>query len=116
MHGPLVLATGVVLLAGALVLAADPAPQRSGFEIAVAGDGSLQLPDVDFRTEWTMLGSWAVDGWGWGFFAAADPSVLVTEDYVLECKACHVPAEATDWVYTRAYPALRSDEPTSAAR
>jgi hypothetical protein len=49
------------------------------------------------------------DGWGWGFFAAEDPSTLATEDYVLECKACHVPAEATDWVYTRAYPALRDD-------
>ncbi|MEO1028101.1 MAG: cytochrome P460 family protein, partial [Pseudomonadota bacterium] len=46
------------------------------------------------------------DGWGWGFFGADDPGKLVTTDYKLECKSCHVPAKDTDWIYTRAYPAL----------
>lgn len=187
MQTHLVLATASLMLAGATAFAAGPAAKQSGFEIAVEANGTLKLPDVDFRTEWTMLGSWAVDGgrgadgmhivytqpgvastfretgafpdgtvlikelraaatedlttgtvsyaselqgwfvmvkdsasrypghplwgdgWGWGFFAADDPASLVTEDYVTECKACHVPAEATDWVYTRAYPALRND-------
>ena len=49
------------------------------------------------------------DGWGWGFFAASDPGSLVTTDYEGECLSCHVPAQETDWIYTRAYPALRRD-------
>lgn len=47
------------------------------------------------------------DGWGWGFFEASSPQTLVTEDYKTECLSCHVPAQETDWIYTRAYPALR---------
>lgn len=46
------------------------------------------------------------DGWGWGYFSADAPSSLVTMDYKLECKSCHVPAKDTDWIYTRAYPLL----------
>ncbi|MGD9293400.1 MAG: cytochrome P460 family protein [Roseobacter sp.] len=46
------------------------------------------------------------DGWGWGFFEASAPQTLVTEDYQSECISCHVPAQDTDWIYTRGYPAL----------
>ena len=184
----------IVLIAGAaVVLAAAPFAAAdgvavSGFDMAVSGSGDLKLPDVDFRAEWTMLGSWTVnggddgaqgvhvvytqpgvaaayretgefpdgavlikellsastedlttgnvsyaddvegwflmvkdaanrypgnalwgDGWGWGFFGADDPARLVTTDYVEECKSCHIPARATDWIYTRAYPVLRAD-------
>ena len=49
------------------------------------------------------------DGWGWGFFEAASPGTLITEDYEAECISCHVPAQDTDWIYTRGYPALATD-------
>ncbi len=29
---------------------------------AVAEDGAIRLPEVDFRRDWTMLGVWTVDG------------------------------------------------------
>jgi len=51
-------------------------------------------------------GLWG-DGWGWAYFGADDPKALVTKDYALECKGCHIPARDTDWIYTRAYPALK---------
>lgn len=47
------------------------------------------------------------DGWGWSWFDAANPTKTTSSDYRLNCKSCHVPAEATDWVYTEGYPALQ---------
>ncbi len=168
----------------AIAYAQDVSLPISGYDVAVASDGSIKLPDTSFRTEWTQLGSWTVngedgaegmhivytqpgvveayletgafpdgtvlvkelrgastedlttgrvsyaaelqgwfvmvkdatdkypdnplwgDGWGWGFFEAGSPQMLVTEDYKAECIACHVPAQETDWIYVRAYPAL----------
>lgn len=48
------------------------------------------------------------DGWGWAWFDAASPMKSATKDYQAECKACHVPAQATDWLYTRGYPVLQT--------
>lgn len=174
------------LVAGSATLHAEStAPQIDGFDVAVEEDGKIKLPDLPFRTQWTLLGSWTVngedgaegmhivytqpgvaeayretgmfpdgavlvkelrgaqtedlttgrvsfaselqgwfvmvkdttnrypenplwgDGWGWGFFEAGAPGTLVTEDYQAECLSCHVPAQDTDWIYTRAYPALQ---------
>lgn len=47
------------------------------------------------------------DGWGWSWFDASDPVRATTVDYKAECQGCHVPAQATDWVYTDGYPALK---------
>jgi len=47
------------------------------------------------------------DGWGWAWFDAADPLKSTSTDYKAECLSCHVPAQASDWVYTRGYPQLR---------
>src|SRR5215470_5258499 len=47
------------------------------------------------------------DGWGWSWFDAADPSKSKSANYMFECKSCHVPAQASDWVYVDGYPALR---------
>ena len=182
-----ILAAGIAAAFAPAPFAAADGAMVSGFDLAVGEAGDLTLPDVDFRAEWTMLGSWTVngddgadgihvvytqpgvaaafretgvfpdgavlikellsgatedlttgnisyagevegwfvmvkdsagrypgntlwgDGWGWGFFEANDPGTLVTTDYVAECKSCHIPARATDWIYTRAYPVLRSD-------
>jgi hypothetical protein len=47
------------------------------------------------------------DGWGWSWFDAADPSKTTSTDYRLNCRSCHVPAQASDWVYVGGYPPLR---------
>jgi Cytochrome P460 len=47
------------------------------------------------------------DGWGWSWFDAANPTKTTSTDYKLNCKSCHVPAKATDWIYVDGYPALK---------
>jgi hypothetical protein len=47
------------------------------------------------------------DGWGWSWFDAANPIKTTSTDYRLNCKSCHVPAQATDWIYVDGYPALK---------
>ena len=47
------------------------------------------------------------DGWGWSWFDADNPSKTTSTDYSVNCKSCHVPAQATDWVYVGGYPPLR---------
>jgi hypothetical protein len=47
------------------------------------------------------------DGWGWSWFDASDPSKTTSTDYRANCKPCHVPAQASDWVYVAGYPSLR---------
>ena len=47
------------------------------------------------------------DGWGWSWFDAANPTKTTSTDYKLNCKSCHVPAQATDWIYVDGYPALK---------
>ena len=47
------------------------------------------------------------DGWGWSWFDAANPAKTTSTDYRLACKSCHVPAQATDWIYVDGYPALK---------
>lgn len=180
-----------VVAAGYLVMPAIAENQSSAslnIETAAKADGTIALPDVNFRRDWTSLGSFVVngsdgegaegihvvytqpgvanayaetgkfpdgtilikelltaktedlttgtisyadavegwfimikdtkgrfpnnplwgDGWGWGFFEAADPANLITMDYKSECRACHVPAKSTDWIYVRGYPALNN--------
>ena len=47
------------------------------------------------------------DGWGWSWFDATNPTKTTSTDYRLNCKSCHVPAKATDWIYVDGYPALK---------
>jgi hypothetical protein len=47
------------------------------------------------------------DGWGWSWFDAANPSKTTSTDYKTNCLGCHVPAQATDWVYIGGYPSLK---------
>jgi len=46
------------------------------------------------------------DGWGWSWFDAANPSKTTSTDYKINCRVCHVPAQASDWVYVNGYPPL----------
>jgi hypothetical protein len=47
------------------------------------------------------------DGWGWSWFDADSPSKTTTTDYKTNCQACHVPAQASDWIYVSGYPSLK---------
>ena len=46
------------------------------------------------------------DGWGWSWFDAEHPTRTTSTSYKKDCLSCHVPAHATDWVYTPGYPTL----------
>ena len=47
------------------------------------------------------------DGWAWSWFDAGNPTKTTSTDYKKDCLPCHVPAQATDWVYTSGYPTLK---------
>jgi hypothetical protein len=47
------------------------------------------------------------DGWGWSWFDAANPSKTTSTDYRINCRSCHVPAQASEWVYVGGYPPLK---------
>ncbi|MBY0458712.1 MAG: cytochrome P460 family protein [Gemmataceae bacterium] len=47
------------------------------------------------------------DGWGWALYQGKDPKKQVATDYKTDCRACHVPAKADDWLYLRGYPVLK---------
>jgi hypothetical protein len=47
------------------------------------------------------------DGWGWSWFDAGNPTKTTSTDYKNDCQSCHVPAQATDWIYVQGYPALK---------
>ena len=36
-----------------------------------------------------------------------DPLKTTSTDYKTDCQPCHIPAQATDWIYTQGYPILR---------
>jgi hypothetical protein len=46
-------------------------------------------------------------GWGWSWFDAGNPAKTTSTDYKANCLACHIPAQATDWVYVGGYPPLK---------
>lgn len=48
------------------------------------------------------------DGWGWSWFDASNPTKTTSTDYKADCRACHVPAQATEWIYVQGYPSLGS--------
>jgi hypothetical protein len=47
------------------------------------------------------------DGWVWSWFDAGNPTGTISTDYKTDCRGCHVPAQATEWVYVGGYPSLR---------
>ena len=48
------------------------------------------------------------DGWGWALFKPDDTSKNHASDYKKDCLGCHVPAKDKDWIYTEAYPILKT--------
>ena len=47
------------------------------------------------------------DGWAWSWFDAGNPTRTTSTSYKKDCLSCHIPAQATDWIYTAGYPALK---------
>ena len=47
------------------------------------------------------------DGWGWSWFDAANPTKTTSTDYTKDCRPCHVPAQASEWIYVSGYPVLK---------
>lgn len=47
------------------------------------------------------------DGWGWSWFDAHSPTRTTSTDYKTNCRGCHVPAQASEWVYVDGYAPLR---------
>ena len=48
------------------------------------------------------------DGWGWALFKSDAPDKQVATNHQADCIGCHVPAQATDWIYVQGYPILKS--------
>ena len=48
------------------------------------------------------------DGWAWSWFDADKPSKTTSTNYKADCLPCHVPAQATDWIYVQGYPPLEA--------
>jgi Cytochrome P460 len=46
------------------------------------------------------------DGWGWAWFDASDPARTTSTDYRTNCRTCHVPAQASEWIYVSGYTSL----------
>ena len=49
------------------------------------------------------------DGWGWALFKPNDKTKNIAKNYKTDCLGCHVPAKEKDWIYTEAYPSLKSE-------
>jgi hypothetical protein len=47
------------------------------------------------------------NGWGWSWFDVGDPSKTTSTDFRINCLPCHLPAQASDWVYVGGYPRLK---------
>jgi hypothetical protein len=47
------------------------------------------------------------DGWGWSWFDADNPIKTTSTDFKVNCLGCHVPAQATEWIYVNGYPPLK---------
>lgn len=52
---------------------------------------------------------WA-NKWGWALFNANYPSTNTATDFEVDCMACHMPAQETEWVYKQGYPVLRDGQ------
>lgn len=46
-------------------------------------------------------------GWGWSWFDQGNPLKTTTTDFEAACQPCHVPAQATEWVYVSGYVPLK---------
>mgnify|MGYP001812318378 CR=1 FL=1 len=79
----------------------------TGSNVSFANDTLKQwfVMIKDSNERFAGNGSWG-NGWGWALFQPGKQGNQ-SKDYKTDCLGCHVPAQATDWVYTQAYPTLQ---------
>jgi hypothetical protein len=41
------------------------------------------------------------DEWGWSWFDADKPMKTTSTSFASDCLSCHVPAQASDWIYSK---------------
>ncbi len=75
-----------------------------GYAVATVKQWFVMVKDTEGRFPDHPL--WG-EGWGWALFKPSEPMKNVATDYRADCLGCHIPAKATDWVYTEAYPTLK---------
>ena len=51
-----------ISICACLITQASATDMISGYDIAVDKNGVMSIPDVDYRNEWTMLGTWSIAG------------------------------------------------------
>jgi len=79
--------TLVVLLCVAIAASVTTAQETAdGFALAVDRSGAIQLPDIDYRADWAVLGTWVVAGGEEvdGVAGAAGLHVVYTQPGVIE--------------------------------
>jgi Cytochrome P460 len=88
------------------VFQAQTAPMTTG---TVSRAGTLKgwfVMVKDSKDHYPSNKLWG-DGWGWSWFDASNPTKTTSTDYRSNCRGCHVPAQASDWIYVDGYPVLR---------
>lgn len=90
---------------------ADSADYTTGAGVSAASDQIKQwfvmVNDQQGRFPHNPL--WG-DGWGWALYKPDAPDQNLATDYKADCLGCHLPARATDLVYSHAYPTLTAVE------
>ncbi len=72
-----------------------------------AGENKVWFVMVkDRKGRFAGNGNWG-NGWGWALFDAKNRSVNASANHSKDCMGCHVPAQATDWVFVQGYPTLK---------
>jgi hypothetical protein len=90
------------------VLNADTRPMTTGTVSHEANLVGWFVMVRDSKNSHTTSKLWG-DGWGWSWFNASDPVKTTSTNYKSDCQGCHIPAQASDWIYTYGYPALRGE-------
>jgi hypothetical protein len=81
------------------------APMTTGIVSHVATLKGWFVMVKDSKNSYPGNALWG-DGWGWSWFDVDQPTKTTSTDFKKDCLSCHVPAQATDWIYTQGYPAL----------
>lgn len=71
-----------------------------------AGQTSVWFVMVKDRQQRFQSNTHWAEGWGWALFEAKAPKINVSKGFQTTCLGCHVPAKASDWVFSRGYPTL----------
>jgi hypothetical protein len=87
----------------------------TGKNVSYASDGLKQwfVMVKDSKGRFANNPLWG-DGWGWALYKPDNKEggkfKNLATNYKTDCIGCHIPAKQTDWIYTEAYPSLRSEK------